>query len=72
MNIFKQFRNWRDRRFRERIDRVYFRHDGHGNRFIGGSLHAVYDPEAKATGGLISWGTVPKEGIPTPKSEVSG
>lgn len=45
--LIRAFASYRNRRFRERIDRVYFEHDGNGNRYIRGRLIAVYD---KATG----------------------
>lgn len=47
-NPIKAYRQWRDRKFYERVDRVYFHADGHGNKemqgnfFIDGNL-AVSD-----------------------------
>lgn len=38
MNLIKKFKNWRDRRFVERIDRVYFKKDERGIRYLDGSL----------------------------------
>lgn len=52
MNILKKFKAWRDRRFRERIDRVYFRHAGDGMRFIDGLLVLVKDEKTDRHGGL--------------------
>lgn len=37
-NPFKAYRLWRDRKFRERIDRVYFHADEHGNKEMQGNL----------------------------------
>lgn len=48
------WREHRDKRFVERIDRLYFHHDGDGNRFFKGQLHAVFDEETKMPGGLSS------------------
>ena len=52
--LIKRFREWRDRRFREGIDRVYFRHDGTGNRFIDGILWAVRDSGTGQVGDFAS------------------
>lgn len=54
MGIIKSIKAWRDKRFRERIDRVYFHTDGHGNRFIKGSLYAVADEETGQGGCLTA------------------
>lgn len=40
-NLFKLYREWRDRRFVERINRVYFRKDNAGNLFLEERLHVV-------------------------------
>lgn len=37
-NLIKAYRRWRDQKFRERIDRVYFHADDHGNKEIKGQL----------------------------------
>ena len=50
--LIKRFREWRDRRFRERIDRVYFRCDKQGNRFLCGNLRVVKDPVTAMGGNL--------------------
>ncbi len=52
--LIKRFREWRDRRFRERIDRVYFRHDGTGNRFVDGILWTVKDSKTGQIGDSAS------------------
>ena len=48
----RKYRDWRDRKFRQRIDRVYFHVDEHGNRFMLGAFHAVKDEETGA-GGIL-------------------
>lgn len=35
-NLFKAYREWRDKKFIERIDRVYFKKDKDENLFIKG------------------------------------
>ena len=50
--LIKRFREWRDRRFRERIDRVYFQCDAQGNRFLRGNLKVVRDPVTAMGGNL--------------------
>lgn len=42
-NLVKLFRVWRDKRFRERIDKIYFRVDERGNRYMDGVLNMTYD-----------------------------
>lgn len=37
-NLFKAYKEWRDRKFIERIDRVYFKKDKDENLFIKGNL----------------------------------
>ena len=49
-SLLSRYRGYRDRKFRERIDRVYFHVDEHGNRFFKGSLYAVKDEETGAAG----------------------
>lgn len=56
----------RDKKFRERIDRVYFHADKHGNRFIKGHLHVVYDEKTTAKGNVTAWmGTPADKVVPT-------
>lgn len=50
--LIKTIKDWRDRRFRERIDRVYFRHSGDGMRYIDGYLMAVFDSKTGRGGNL--------------------
>lgn len=38
-NLFKLYREWRDRKFVERINRVYFKKDEKSNLYLEGSLH---------------------------------
>lgn len=52
--LFRRIMEWRDRRFRQRIDRVYFHTDGHGNRFIQGHLYAIKDEDNGQSGGLTA------------------
>lgn len=51
-SLVRAWKARRDRKFRERIDRVYFRHDGKGNRFIRGHLYVVFDPETMQRGNI--------------------
>lgn len=57
MNIIKKVwlacRSWSDGRFRRRVDRAYFHHEGRGNRFIEGNLFAVKD-EKTGSGGTLA------------------
>lgn len=48
-NLFKLYREWRDRRFIERINRVYFKKDNSDNLFGEGRLHVV------APGSISIW-----------------
>lgn len=57
-NLLCRYKDYRDRKFRERIDRVYFHVDEHGNRFIKGSLYAVKDEETGSAGILCSNPTI--------------
>lgn len=52
--LLARYKERRDKKFRERIDRIYFHHDGNGNRFIKGQLHAIYDDETNMPGGVSS------------------
>ena len=66
MNITKllaRFRERSDKKFRERIDRVYFHHDGDGNRFFKGSLYAVKDEETGAAGIVCANPTITLEEV---------
>lgn len=54
LSLPRKYRDWRDRKFRQRIDRVYFHVDEHGNRFMQGAFHAVKDEETGAGGTLCS------------------
>ena len=56
--LIKRFREWRDRRFRERIDRVYFRRDKEGSRYISGNVCVVADKANRPTGRLEVAGDV--------------
>lgn len=38
-NLFRAYREWRDRKFVERINRVYFKRDGKSNLYVDGTLH---------------------------------
>ncbi len=50
--LIKAIKDWRDRRFRERIDRVYFRHSGDGMRYIDGHVMVVFDPKTGRDGNI--------------------
>lgn len=52
LTLPRRYRDWRDKKFRQRIDRVYFHVDEHGNRFMQGAFHAVKDEETGA-GGIL-------------------
>lgn len=47
---FKKWKEYRDRKFRERIDRIYFCTDGCGHRFMPDRIFAVRDEETGAPG----------------------
>lgn len=42
-NLFKLYREWRDRKFVERINRVYFKKDEKSNLYLEGTLHVSKD-----------------------------
>lgn len=48
-NLFKLYREWSDRRFVERINRVYFKKDNSDNLFWEGRLYVV------APGSISIW-----------------
>lgn len=50
-NLFKMYRDWRNRKFVEKINKVYFKQDNDGNLFMEGSLY-VY---GKHNGVISSW-----------------
>lgn len=50
-NLFKMYRDWKNRKFVEKINKVYFKQDNAGNLFMEGSLH-VY---GKNNGVISSW-----------------
>lgn len=37
-NLFRAYKDWRDKKFIERIDRVYFKKDKDENHFIKGNV----------------------------------
>lgn len=37
-NLFKAYREWRDKKFIERIDRVYFKKDKDENLYVKGNI----------------------------------
>lgn len=49
--LFKLYRDWRDKKFVERINRVYFKQDNAGNLFMEGDLHVCGDKN----GHIVSW-----------------
>lgn len=55
---FKKYREYSDKKFRERVDRVYFNMDKHGNRFFKGRLHAFHDEVSGADGSLTAWANI--------------
>lgn len=50
-NLFKMYREWRNRKFVEKINKVYFKQDNDGNLFMEGNLH-VY---GKNNGVISFW-----------------
>lgn len=57
-NLLRRYKDCRDRKFRERIDRVYFHVDEHGNRFFKGSLYSIKDEETGSGGVLCANPTI--------------
>jgi hypothetical protein len=51
-NLFKAYKEWRDRKFIERIDRVYFKKDKDENLFIKGNV--------VVEGKVLYYGNTPK------------
>ena len=62
-SLLSKYKDYRDRKFRERIDRAYFHVDEHGNRFVKGHLHAVYDEKTKAKGNVTAWLDTPSDKV---------
>lgn len=58
-NLFKMYRDWKNRKFVEKINKVYFKQDNAGNLFMEGSLH-VY---GKNNGIITSWMDKSKEDV---------
>lgn len=58
-NLFKMYRDWRNRKFVEKINKIYFKQDNAGNLFMEGSLH-VY---CKNNGIITSWMDKSKEDV---------
>ena len=50
-NLFKMYRDWRNRKFVEKINKIYFKQDNDGNLFMEGRLY-VY---GKNNGVISSW-----------------
>lgn len=53
-NLFKMYRDWRNRKFVEKIDKLYFHKDKQGNRFMKGTLLVVYDNKTGAYGNVMA------------------
>ena len=68
-SLLRRLRERSDRKFRERIDRVYFHVDEHGNRFIKGSLYAIKDEDTGAPGILCANPTITLQEIKEVKWE---
>lgn len=62
-NLTGKIRTWRDSKFRERIDRVYFRHDGNGNRFVGGHLYVEADLQTLRLGDITALGKATRSDV---------
>lgn len=63
LKYLRKLQERRDKKFIERIDRLYFQKDEHGNRFIKGQLHAVFDEDTKAIGRVTAWGRTPHDKV---------
>ena len=61
--FLREIQERKDQKFREKIDRIYFNVDEHGNRFIKGQLHAVHDKDKGIDGGLTAWADKTREDI---------
>ena len=48
------YRDWRNRKFVEKIDKLYFHKDKQGNRFMKGTLLVVYDNKTGAYGNVMA------------------
>lgn len=63
-NLFKAYKEWRDKKFIERIDRVYFKKDKDKNLFIKGNV--------VVEGKILAYGNTPEanevEGFKTRRS----
>lgn len=53
-NLFKMYRDWKNRKFVEKIDKLYFHKDKQGNRFMKGTLLVVYDNKTGAYGNVMA------------------
>ena len=62
-NLILRYKYYKDRKFIERIDRVYFKVDNSGNRFIKGHLHTIYDEKTKTNGLITAWADKKPEDI---------
>lgn len=67
-NLFRAYREWRDRKFIERIDRVYFKKDKDKNLYVKGNvvvegkiLYYGYAPEANEAEGFKTRRSVSKK-----------
>lgn len=63
-NLFKAYKEWRDRKFIERIDRVYFKKDKDENLYVKGNV--VVEGKALAYGNIPEANEV--EGFKTRRS----
>lgn len=61
--LLARYRERRDKKFRERIDRVYFHADEYGNRFMEGSFFAVKDESTGASGIICANPTITLEEV---------
>jgi len=52
-NLFKAYKEWRDKKFIERIDRVYFKKDKGENLYVKGNIIVE--------GNILAYGNIPEE-----------
>ncbi len=69
-NLIGKIRTRCDRKFRDRIDRVYFRHDGKGNRFIGGHLYVEADLQTLRPGDITALGKRTERDVLPPSKKI--
>lgn len=54
IKLIKKVKQWRDNRFRNRIDRVYFQRDCKGNILLKGRLNIIPDDKTGVADVIVS------------------